>query len=129
MAVAIPLGVGLGLWVHSAAYGNVMLTAVSMAGGGLLVCAAIEVIYDFDIKSLFRHLVSSGIAVAAIVFIFLVFKMDLFGYDDYIPSVDKLDSVAVSVDYYGQFWDKDYNYIDSAEFPKNICNLRTWSLC
>lgn len=124
VAVAIPLGVGLGMWVHTAAYGNVWLTAVSMAGGGVIVCAAIEVIYDFDIRSLFKHLVSSGVAVAAIVFTFLAFKMDLFGYDDYIPSVDELQSVAVSVDYYGEFWDKDYNYVDSSEFSEEHMYLR-----
>ena len=124
VAVAIPLGVGLGMWVHNAAYGNVMLTAVSMVGGGLLVCAAMEVIYDFDIKSLFKHLVSSGIAVAGIVFIFLIFKMDLFGYDDYIPAADKVESVVVSVDYYGQFWDKDYNYVAASVFTEEHMYLR-----
>lgn len=123
VAVSIPLGVGLGMWIHNAAYGNAVLTAISMAGGGLLVCAAMEVIYDFDIKSLFRHLVSSGIAVAAIVFIFLVFKMDLFGYDDYIPSADEVESVAVSVDYYGQFWDENFEYVSAAEFSEAHMHL------
>lgn len=122
--VAVPIGVCLGMWVHSAAYGNAVLTAVSMAGGGAIACAAIEVIYDFDIKSLFKHLVSSGAAIAAIVFIFLAFKMDLFGYDDYIPSADKLESIAVSVDYYGQFWDKEYNYVGASEFSEEHMHLQ-----
>ncbi|MDE6847578.1 MAG: hypothetical protein K2J99_17660 [Lachnospiraceae bacterium] len=122
--VAVPIGVCLGMWVHSAAYGNAVLTAVSMAGGGVIACAAIEVIYDFDIKSLFKHLVSSGAAIAAIIFIFLAFKMDLFGYDDYIPSADKLESIAVSVDYYGQFWDKEYNYVGASEFSEEHMHLQ-----
>ncbi len=118
VAAAIPLGLSVGLWVHNAAYENTMLTAVSMIGGCFVVCAVMEVIYDFDIRSLFKHLVSSGIAVAGIVFVFLIFKMDLFGYDDYIPASDKVDSAAVSVDYYGSFWDEDYDYVDPAEFSE-----------
>lgn len=124
MAVAILLGVGLGMWVHNAAYGNEMLTAASMAGGGLIVCAGMEVIYDFDIKSLFRHLVSSGITTLAIIFIFLVFKMDLFGYDDYIPSADEVDDIALNVDYYGQFWDENFEYVDAAKFSEAHMHLQ-----
>lgn len=120
----IPLGIGLGMWVHSAAYGNAVLTAVSMAGAGVIACAVIEVIYDFDLKSLFKHLISSGIAVAGIVFIFLSFKLDLFGYDEYLPSVDELDSIAVNVDYYGQFWDKDFNYFGASEFSEEHMYLQ-----
>ncbi|MDE6388462.1 MAG: hypothetical protein K2L82_11730 [Lachnospiraceae bacterium] len=124
VVAAIPAGIGLGMWVHSAAYGNAILTAVSMAGAGVIACAAIEVIYDFDLKSLFKHLISSGIAVAGIVFIFLSFKLDLFGYDEYLPSVDELDSIAVNVDYYGQFWDKDFNYFSTSEFSEEHMYLQ-----
>lgn len=124
MAVAVLLGVGIGMWVHNAAYGNEMLTAASMAGGGLIVCAAMEVIYDFDIKSLFRHIVSSGITALAIIFIYLVFKMDLFGYDDYIPLADEVDSIALNVDYYGRFWDENFEYVDAAEFSEEHMYLQ-----
>ncbi len=118
IAAAVPLGIGLGMWVHSAAYNDAVLTVVSMVGAGAIACAAIEVIYDFDIKSLFKHLISSGIAVAGIIFIFAVFKMDLSGYDDYLPAADDLESIAVNVDYYGQFWDKDYNYVGASDFSE-----------
>lgn len=124
MAVAVLLGVGLGMWVHNAAYGNEMLTAASMAGGGLIICAAMEVIYDFDIKSLFKHFVSSGITTLAIVFVFLVFKMDLFGYDDYIPSADEVDGIALNVDYYGQFWNENFEYVDAAKFSEEHMYLQ-----
>ncbi len=120
----IPIGIGLGMWVHSAAYGSMALTAVSMIGSGVIACGFIEVIYDFDIKSLFKHLVSSGVAVAAIAVIFLAFKFDLTGYDKYIPDVDELDSIALSVDYYGQFWDENFQYVGNAEFSEEHMFLK-----
>lgn len=124
VAAAVPAGIGIGMWVHGAAYGNAVLTAASMAGVGVIACAAIEVIYDFDIRSLFKHLISSAAAVAGIVFIFLSFKMDLFGYDAYIPAADDLESIALNIDYYGQFWDKDYNYVGVSEYTKEHMYLQ-----
>lgn len=118
VVTVIPVGLGIGMWVHNAAYGNTMLTAASMIGGGVIVCAAMEVIFDFDIKSLFRHLATSGIVVAGIIFVFLIFKMDIFGYDAYLPQESKLDSIALNVDYYGQFWGKDFSYVQANTFSE-----------
>ncbi len=118
VAAVIPTGIGLGMWVHSAAYGSMALTAVSMVGFGVIACAFIEVIYDFDIKSLFKHPVSSGVAVAAVAVIFLVFKFDLTGFDEYVPDAEKLDSIALNVDYYGEYWDENFSYVGSADFSE-----------
>lgn len=112
----IPAALGIGMWVYSATYQNVMLTAVSIAASGLVLCAVVEIVYDFDIKGLFRHPVSSGVAVVGIMVIFLIFQQDLFGYDKYLPAEDKLDSVALCIDYYGQFWDEEFNYVGSGDF-------------
>ena len=113
VVTAIPIGLGIGMWVHNAAYGNTLLTVASMVGCGVIVSAAVEVIFDFDIKSLFRHPATSGAVVAGIIVVFLIFKLDLFGYDAYLPQADKLDSIALNVDYYGQFWDNEFNYVQA----------------
>lgn len=118
VVTAIPIGLGIGMWVHDAAYGNTLLTVASMIGCGVIVSAAAEVIFDFDIKSLFRHLVTSGVVVVGIIVIFMVFKLDLSGYDAYLPRADKLDSIALNVDYYGQFWDKEFNYIQANTYAE-----------
>lgn len=118
VAAVIPVSLGIGMWVHNAAYGSTALTVASMIGGGVIVCAAAEVILDFDIKSLLRHPATSGIAVAGIVFIFLIFKLDLLGYDMYLPSPDKLESIAINVDYYGDFWSKDFDYVQANTFSE-----------
>ncbi|MBD5515710.1 MAG: hypothetical protein HDR06_14000 [Lachnospiraceae bacterium] len=118
VVTAIPIGLGIGMWVHNAAYGNTLLTVASMVGCGVIVSAAVEVIFDFDIKSLFRHPATSGAVVAGIVVVFLIFKLDLFGYDAYLPQADKLDSIALNVDYYGQFWDNEFNYVQANKYAE-----------
>lgn len=118
VAVVIPVSLGLGMWVHSAAYGSTALTVVSMIGSGVIVSAAAEVIFDFDLKSLLRHPLTSGIAVVGIIFVFLIFKLDLFGYDMYLPNPDKLESIAINVDYYGDFWSKDFDYMQANTFSE-----------
>lgn len=118
VVAVIPVSLGIGMWVHNAAYGSTVLTLASMIGSGVIACAAVEVIFDFDLKSLFRHLVTSGIAVAGIVGVFLIFKLDLFGYDEYLPQADKLDSIALNVDYYGQFWDEEFNYVQANTYSE-----------
>lgn len=129
VAAVIPVSLGIGMWVHNAAYGSTVLTLASMIGSGVIACAAVEVIFDFDLKSLFRHLATSGIAVAGIVGVFLIFKLDLFGYDEYLPQADKLDSIALNVDYYGRFWDEDFNYVRRTHTRRSICSSQMWSLC
>ena len=118
VVTVIPIGLGIGMWVHNAAYGNTMLTVASMVGCGVIVSAAVEVIFDFDIKSLFRHPVTSGAVVAGIIVVFLIFKLDLLGYDAYLPQAGKLDSIALNVDYYGQFWDNEFNHVPASTYTE-----------
>lgn len=60
-------------------------------------CGIIEIIYNFDIRSVFdhkRHMLISGGVVAVIV---CVFQFDLFRYDQYIPDKNKIESMSVSI--------------------------------
>lgn len=115
VAIVIPAAIGLGMWVYGAGYGDTILAFVTMTAGGVIGSAVMEVIYDFDLKSVFRHLISSGIAMAGIVIIFFIFKEDIFGYDKYVPAEDKVESAAVVLSEYPEFWDENFNYVDISE--------------
>lgn len=121
--VVIPVAVCLGMWVYNVGYGSKSLAFVSMTASGVIACAVMEVIYDYDIKSMFRHLLSSGIAVAGIVTIFFIFKEDIFGYDKYIPVEDKVESIALMLDSYPDFWDKDFSYLSTAKASEERMHL------
>ena len=119
VAVAVPAAYLTGQLVYDTSYQNELLLVLGMLLGGLIVCGAMEVIYDFDIRSICKHLVSSGVALAAILVIFCIFKWDLFGYDSYIPAQNKVESIAICADgYYDSYWDEKGHYLDDAEYKK-----------
>ncbi len=115
VAVVIPAAIGLGMWVYGAGYGDTTLAFATMIAGGVLGSAVMEVIYDFDLKSMLHHLISSGIAVAGIGMIFFIFKEDIFGYDKYVPAKDKVESAALVLNEYPDFWDENFGYVDISE--------------
>lgn len=119
VAAAIPVALLAGGLVYDTSYQNEMLQMAGMLAGGLIFCAAAEVLFDFDIKSVFKHLLSSGIALACILAIFSVFKWDVFGYDSYIPAQNKVESIAISADgYYDSYWDENRPYFEKSQFEK-----------
>ena len=119
VAVAIPVALLAGRMVYDTSYENELLQIAGMLAGGLIFCAAAEVLFDFDIRSIFRHLPSSGVALAGILAIFCIFKWDIFGYDSYIPEQNKVESIAIAADgYYDNYWDENQQYLGQGEFEK-----------
>lgn len=123
VVIVIPAAMGLGMWVHAAGYGNTSLDLAAMLVAGVIGSAVMEVLYDFDLKSIFRHLLSSGAALAGIVAVFMIFKADLFGYDKYIPAADKVESMAVVLDQYPDFWDEEFQYRSVADVTQESMHI------
>lgn len=120
VAAAIPVAFLVGRVVYDTSYQNETLLVAGMLAGGAILCAVMEVIYDFDIRSLFKHLLSSGIALAALLAIFCIFKWDLFGYDSYIPAQNKVESIAISADgYYDSYWDENRQYMEQSKYESD----------
>lgn len=119
VALAVPAAYVVGQLVYDTSYQNEPLLVLGVLLGGLIVCGAMEVIYDFDIRSIGKHLVSSAVTLVCIVAIFCIFKWDLLGYDSYIPAQNKIESIAISADgYYDNYWDQNGSYIDEAQYKK-----------
>lgn len=115
--VVIEVSMIVGSIVRDAAYENDMLMLAGMMLGGIICCAVMEVIYEFDLKCMFRHWVSSGVAVLGVLAVFCIFKFDLLGYDSYIPEVDQVKDVLIEPDVdYESYWDEEFQYISNAEF-------------
>lgn len=124
VAAAIPAAFLVGRVVYDTSYQNETLLVAGMLAGGVILCAVMEVIYDFDIRSLFKHLLSSGIALAALLAIFCIFKWDLFGYDSYIPAQNKVESIAISADgYYDSYWDENQQYMEQSKYESDYMFL------
>ncbi len=118
-AVAIPGAMVIGGMVYDASNNNETLLVLGMLAGALLLCAAAEVIYAFDIRCILKHLPSTGAALAAVLAIFCIYKWDLIGYDSYIPDKNKVESIAILPDgYYDYYWDEKGQYMDPSDYIK-----------
>ncbi|MDE7430127.1 MAG: hypothetical protein K2N00_12845, partial [Lachnospiraceae bacterium] len=119
VAVVIPAALMVGLMVYDTSSENEVLQVLGMAAAGVIFCGVAEVLYDFNIRSVFKHLVSSGVALAGILAIFCIFKWDLFGYDSYIPEQNKVESIAILTDgYYDGYWDENLQYISDDTYVR-----------
>lgn len=105
IVVSVVAGLLAGYIVYDATYYNVVFTALSMVGGAVLCGIIMEAIYEADIRGALKHLVSTGIAAAVSAFIFCFFQFDLFGYDSYVPEAEDVESVALDLGPYQNYWE------------------------
>ncbi len=63
----------------------------------IISCGIIEIIYDFDIRSIFNHKKHMLICGAVVAVIVGIFQFDLFKYDLYIPDKNKIESMSIAV--------------------------------
>lgn len=114
---ALVAGMFVGVIVRDAAYENDVLMLVGMLLGGVVCCAVLEVVYEFDLRCMLRHWVSSVAAVLGVLAVFCIFKFDLLGYDSYVPDADKVESIVfLSNTEYLNYWDENSQYISETEY-------------
>lgn len=117
-------GLFAGYIVYDATYYNVVFTALSMVGGAALCGMIMEAIYEGDIRGALKHLVSTGAAAAAAAFIFCFFRFDLSGYDSYVPEAEDVESVALNLGPYQNYWewceaDESIRYLGDSEYLRD----------
>ncbi len=115
--ITIQAGLGGGIIFYSLSGRSRVFLVFGMLAGTLLCHGVIEVIYDFDIRSVkngWKSLLAAGACVAVI---FCLFRFDVFGYDSYVPDPDAVEDIAVRfTDYYDSYYDEDLNSIGADEY-------------
>ena len=93
----------------------------------LLACGLIQVIFEADIKGMLhkkREIVISAVLALAIM---LIFRYDVFGYDNRIPALDKIESVSIvtATDqrYTRTFYDENMKQITKEEYADKYMRL------
>lgn len=134
--VSVIAGLTVCVMVYEAVYYKVWITVLAMVVGTVLACGVLEVIYEFDIRAVIKHLVSTGISAAIVLLIFCIYHFDIFGYDTYVPDAAEVESVAVSTDLYYQDYfsyeeEKDFSeYINRSEYYRqNMFLTDTEAIC
>jgi len=96
LMIVISIGTGLFLGLVADVNYDVWF-AIGLALGLVISQGVIAVVYTGDISKIFSGKKSFGIATVCVLLIVIIFRFDVFGYDRYKPSPDKVESVAVSI--------------------------------
>lgn len=97
-AVSVPIGLLSGLIFTS--FINAESTSwlvFGMVSGYLLCSCLMEIIYHFDFKAAFKSRIQLLIGAVLMFAVFSTYKWDLLQYDQYVPSKDKVESIAISI--------------------------------
>ncbi len=73
------------------------------AFGFLLSAVILEIIFRQDFKSFFHHKISALAGGACILLITIIFQMDVFGYDYWVPNNSKVESIGFSVPFVEEY--------------------------
>lgn len=97
--VVIPISIATGylfeaLFTYNNMYGWFMF---GCAFGFVISCPLMEAIFCKDIKALFRRPLQIVFNAVFLVVLVMVFRMDLFNYDSYLPKESEVESYAISL--------------------------------
>jgi len=99
--LVVPLTLYVGLYLSQvASIGKNFWMIFGFVVGTILLHGIIESIFQFDIRGLWAHKKQMIGCFIASIAIALVFWVDLFGYDKYIPKLEQLDSIALTLGEY-----------------------------
>lgn len=128
--LVIPLTMGGGtIFRETAGYNSDGWFIFGLIFSFIIIYGTIEIIYNFDIRSAFRHkrqFVIIGFIIAASAGIF---RFDLLGYDSYIPKDNKIKSMSVSVsglDENLQYADTESSYINRNDYQLKHMELNNF---
>lgn len=76
----------------------------------------VQSIYYCDFKAVIRNLINPAIAGVIVAVVLVIFAVDIFGYDDYFPSNEKLSSTAIGT--YGLQNGQEYFNFDNADLDE-----------
>lgn len=62
---------------------------------GLILSVAFEFLYTMDLRKSLRPRISSGVVLAAVLLVLAGYKMDITGYDSYLPKKEKIETMSV----------------------------------
>ena len=96
VAVTIPGALGVGfLAEYSMGYSSRVWFVAAVLLGALLLNGAVEFIYSFDIRNIWSHRRSAGVALAGTATVILLFSLDPLGYDRWRPDTGEVEAMSL----------------------------------
>ncbi len=86
-----------------------LFCAFGMVIGAILTHILVQIIYNFDVRSVVKNLAPLAGSLAAALVLLVIFVTDVFGYDRYVPKVDQVRDLAVRFEFNNMYRS---NYLD-----------------
>lgn len=97
------IGTAGGLFIYSISASSEVLGI----GGAIFVTvighAVIQLIYEVDFRAIRKNLPGLGASILMVVVVFIIFRWDVFGYDQKIPEKDRVESLSLVLE--ERYWD------------------------
>lgn len=93
----VPVALVAGLVFYAATSRNISMMIFGIILGAILSHGVMEVIFEFDIKAIAKHLISAGVGAAVAFAVLGIFSFDIFGYDKWVPKADKVESIGIYI--------------------------------
>lgn len=104
LAITALCASGTGLMIYSIfasesdSHAALIPTVLCIILGAVITAAVMEVIYNYNIRAMFRHLPEMAAAVLLSLGVFCFYYLDVSGYDRYVPDTSRISTAAVYLD-------------------------------
>ncbi|MBQ1902659.1 MAG: hypothetical protein II169_08975 [Lachnospiraceae bacterium] len=71
------------------------ISIISIIAVGVMSSIILEIILDMNVRAGKQHLMQMGVAILVSIAIYGIFRMDLIGYDSYLPKANQIESFAL----------------------------------
>ena len=110
-------GLSGGMIFYGLSGSSMVFMVLGLVVGTLFCHGVVEVIYDFDIRSIKNGWKSLLISGAIVGVIFSIFHFDIIGYDSYVPEASQVESLAFAFpDTYETFYNEDLEGVGIEEY-------------
>lgn len=119
ICIKVALGVLVGLtagYIFMSIYGTESGIVCALVFS-FIACCIIEIIFNYNFKAMFKNWIWTIVTLIITIAIILIFVLDIFGYDSWLPKEKDLGGVKVEVNYYGDHYSRDENKI---KFSKDV---------
>lgn len=134
VCLMVPTALVTGILFRSITDGNMAMTIFGLVLGIVLSHCILEVIFEFDLKAVLKHLKTAAVGAISVFAVFFIFHFDLAGYDRWVPDASRVESVAIyipTVSELGEYWDAERGYyINGSDYSlDNMVFTDTESVC
>lgn len=119
--LVVPFGVILGAAFYAIANDSPIFAVLGITIGVVIAHCVMEVIYEFDIRSLLNHKLQLLILLGVTGLGYCIFQFDLLGYNRYVPLEQNVASAYIRLDCIDDdfnYYDEDGNYEYKGEYIK-----------